>query len=98
MNSKTENLGYLAVFIGAIGLLVFSPVITFGFAWVGGWILKVCVGGAIADGMNLMFNTTGLEPSARFTPEFIPLACATLATIGKYFKSSQTNNNRKERS
>lgn len=29
----------------------------------------------------------------RFTPGFIPLACATLATIGKYFKSSQTNNN-----
>lgn len=45
------------------------------------------VGTTIADGMNLMFNTT------RFTPDFIPLACATLATIGKYFKSTQTNNN-----
>ena len=92
MNRKMESLGWLTVLIGVIGLLVFSPVITFGFAWLGGWILKVCVGNAIADGMNLMFNTT------RFTPEFIPLACATLATIGKYFKSSQTNNNRKERS
>lgn len=92
MNRKMENLGWLTVLVGVIGLLVFSPVITFGFAWLGGWILKVCVGSAIADGMNLMFNTT------RFTPEFIPLACATLATIGKYFKSSQTNNNRKERS
>lgn len=90
MNRKMENLGWLTVLVGVIGLLVFSPVITFGFAWIGGWILKVCVGNAIADGMNLMFNTT------RFTPEFIPLACATLATIGKYFKSSQTNNNKKK--
>lgn len=90
--SKMEGLGWLTELVGIIGLLVFSPVITFGFAWMGGWILKVCVGTAIADGMNLMFNTT------RFTPDFIPLACATLATIGKYFKSSQTNNNKSERS
>lgn len=89
--SKMGGLGWLTALVGIIGLLVFSPVITFGFAWMGGWILKVCVGSAIADGMNLMFNTT------RFTPDFIPLACATLATIGKYFKSSQTNNNKSER-
>lgn len=85
-----EDFGIIAAIAGVIGLLVFSPVITFGFAWLGGWILKMCVGNAIADGMNLMFNTT------RFTPDFIPLACATLATIGKYFKSSQTNNNNKK--
>lgn len=85
-----EDFGIIAAIAGVIGLLVFSPVITFGFAWLGGWILKMCVGSAIADGMNLMFNTT------RFTPDFIPLACATLATIGKYFKSSQTNNNNKK--
>lgn len=90
--SKMKGLGWLTALVGIIGLLVFSPVITFGFAWMGSWILKVCVGSAIADGMNLMFNTT------RFTPDFIPLACATLATIGKYFKSSQTNNNKSERS
>lgn len=90
--SKMKGLGWPTALVGIIGLLVFSPVITFGFAWMGGWILKVCVGSAIADGMNLMFNTT------RFTPDFIPLACATLATIGKYFKSSQTNNNKSERS
>lgn len=92
MRRKMESLGWLTVLVGAVGLLVFNPVITFGLAWVGGWILKLCVGSAIADGMNLMFNTT------RFTPDFIPLACATLATIGKYFKSSQTNNNKSERS
>ena len=79
MRGKMETLGWVTAFV--------SPVLTFGFAWIGGWILKVCVGTTIADGMNLMFNTT------RFTPDFIPLACATLATIGKYFKSTQTNNN-----
>jgi len=82
-----KTLGWITAFIGMIGLLVFSPVLTFGLAWLGGWILKVCVGSAIADGMNLMFNTT------RFTPDFIPLSCATIATIGKYIKSSKTNNN-----
>ena len=87
MRGKMETLGWVTAFVGMIGLLVFSPVLAFGFAWIGGWILKVCVGTTIADGMNLMFNTT------RFTPDFIPLACATLATIGKYFKSTQTNNN-----
>lgn len=87
MRGKMEILGWVTAFVGMIGLLVFSPVLTFGFAWIGGWILKVCVGAAIADGMNLMFNTT------HFTPDFIPLACATLATIGKYFKSTQTNKN-----
>lgn len=87
---KDNNWGTtIAALVGAVVLLVLSPVLTFGCAWIGGWILKVCVGQAIANGMNLLFNTT------RFTPDFIPLACATLATIGKYFKSSQTNNNRK---
>lgn len=91
MKSKLEGLGILTVIVGLIGLLIFSPVITFGLAWVGGVLLKMCVGDAIAAGMNLMFNTT------RFTPDFIPMACATLATIGRYFKSSQTNNNKGRR-
>ncbi len=85
MKRKMETPGLLTALAGIIGLLVFSPVITFGAAWIGGWLLKLCVGNAIADGLNLMFNTT------RFTPDFIPLACATLATIGRYFKSTQTN-------
>ena len=64
MRGKMETLGWVTAFVGMIGLLVFSPVLTFGFAWIGGWILKVCVGTTIADGMNLMFNTT------RFTQVF----------------------------
>ena len=43
MRGKMETLGWVTAFVGMIGLLVFSPVLTFGFAWIGGWILKVCV-------------------------------------------------------
>ncbi len=82
--------GIWTFIIGLIGLLVFSPVITFGCAWVGGLLLKACVGDTIAAGMNLMLDTN------RFTPDFIPLACATLATIGRYFKSSVTTHNKKD--
>ena len=88
MKDKLTVAGAVTLIVGLIGALIFSPVIIFGFAWVGGLILKMCVGDTIAFGLNLMFNTT------RFTPEMIPLACATLATIGKYFKSTQTNNNK----
>lgn len=88
MKDKLTVAGAVTLVVGLIGALIFSPVIIFGFAWVGGLILKMCVGDTIASGLNLMFNTT------RFTPEMIPLACATLATIGKYFKSTQTNNNK----
>lgn len=90
MKSKMEALGWGTAIVGFIAILVFSPVITFGCAYFGGWILKLVVGEMIANGLNLLFDTT------RFTPDFIPLACATLATIGKYFKSSQTNNNNKD--
>jgi hypothetical protein len=41
------------------------------------------------DGLNLMFNTD------RFTRDLIPLTCATLATIGSYFKSSHTTTTKK---
>lgn len=44
--------------------------------------------------MNSKFEGAG---TTRFTPDIIPLACATLATIGRYFKSSQTNNNKEGR-
>ena len=66
MNSKFEGAGIVAAILGFIALLVFNPVITFGFAYLGGLILKLCVGDVIAGGMNLIFNTT------RFTPDIIP--------------------------
>lgn len=89
MKNKTlENVGIASVVLGFIGLLVFSPVITFWFAYFGGWILQQFVGTTLINGMNLMFNTT------RFTVDMIPLTCATLAVVGSYFKSHQTNNNK----
>ena len=92
-NSKLEKVGIVSIVSGVIvtfiGLLVFAPVITFGFAYLGGMILDWIVGEKLVNGLNLMFDTT------RFTRDLIPLTCATLATIGRYFKSSQTNNNNK---
>ena len=94
-NSKLETVGIVSIVSGVvvtfIGLLVFAPVITFGFAYLGGMILDWIVGDKLVNGLNLMFDTT------RFTRDLIPLTCATLATIGRYFKPSQTNNNNKEK-
>lgn len=90
-SSNLEKVGIVSIVSGVIvtfiGLLVFAPVITFGFAYLGGIILDWIVGDKLVNGLNLMFDTT------RFTRDLIPLTCATLATIGRYFKSSQTNNN-----
>lgn len=94
-NSKLETVGIVSIVSGVIvtfiGLLVFAPMITFGFAYLGGMILDWIVGEKLVNGLNLMFDTT------RFTRDLIPLTCATLATIGRYFKSSQTNNNNMEK-
>lgn len=70
-----------------IVVLVFSPILTFGFGYLGGMILDWIVGAKLVEGLNLMFDTT------RFTRDLIPLTCATLATIGRYFRARQTNTN-----
>ena len=87
-NSNLEVVGAVSVIAGAIALLVFSPVLTFLCAYVGGMLLDWIVGAKLVDGLNLMFDTT------RFTRDLIPLTCATLATIGRYFKASQSNTNK----
>ena len=86
-NSSLETVGIVSVIAGFIVLLVFSPVLTFLCAYVGGMLLDWIVGAKLVDGLNLMFDTT------RFTRDLIPLTCATLATIGRYFKASQSNTN-----
>lgn len=86
--NKLETTGIVSIIIGFIALLVFSPVLTFFCAYVGGMLLDWVVGAKLVEGLNLMFNTT------RFTRDLIPLACATLATIGRYFKASQSNTNK----
>lgn len=89
MKNKTlENVGIAGAVVETIVLLVLSPVLTFWLAYFGGWILQQFVGTMLINGMNLMLNTT------RFTVDMIPLTCATLAVVGSYFKSRQTNNNK----
>lgn len=51
--------------------------------------MQMCIGTTITNGLNLMFDTT------RFTPDIIPLACGTLATIGSFFKTRVSSNNSK---
>lgn len=87
-DSKLETAGIISIIAGFIALLVFSPVLTFLCAYVGGMLLDWIVGAKLVDGLNLMFDTT------RFTRDLIPLTCATLATIGRYFKASQSNTNK----
>jgi ABC-type phosphate transport system permease subunit len=58
--STLENVGIVSVITGFIGLLVFSPVLTFGFAYIGGLILKWIVGDSIANGFNTVFNSNSL--------------------------------------
>ena len=87
-NSKKETvLVYCGAAATVLLLLVFAPVLTFAFAYIGGMLLDWLVGEKLVNGLNLMFDTT------RFTRDLIPLTCATLATIGRYFKSSMSNSN-----
>lgn len=87
---KLKIAGLVSVIVGLITLLVFSPVLTFFCGYIGGMLLDWIFGAKLVDGLNLMFDTT------RFTRDLIPLACATLATIGRYFKASQSNTNKSE--
>lgn len=87
-NSKKETvLVYCGAAATVLLLLVFAPVIVFALAYIGGMLLDWIVGEKLVNGLNLMFDTT------RFTRDLIPLTCATLATIGRYFKSSTPNPN-----
>lgn len=88
--NKLKAAGIVSAIVGFVALLVFSPVLTFFCGYVGGMLLDWVVGAKLVDGLNLMFDTT------RFTRDLIPLTCATLATIGKYFKASQSNTNKSE--
>ena len=85
-----ENVGAVTILVSFIAFLVILPALTFAFAYVGGMIIDFFVGEGLVKGLNLMFNTT------RFTREMILLTCATLATIGRYFKSSTTTNSKEK--
>lgn len=85
-----EGVGIGAIVTAIIGLVVFiSPILSVISGWLTGTIIKWLFGAYITNGLNLLFNTT------RFAPESIPMICSALAVIGSYFKSHQTNNNKK---
>jgi hypothetical protein len=87
---KSITFGSLIILtLSSFALFVLCPTLAFALAYLGGLVLQLVAGNVIANGLNLIFNTT------RFTPNMIPLACATLAIIGHYFKSSQVNGNGK---
>lgn len=72
----------IELIIGIIILCIIKPIIIFGAGWFGGWILMNIVGGAVATGLNTLFETI------RFTPDIIPIVCGTLAVIGNFFKTT----------
>ena len=75
--SNLETVRVVSLIGGFIALLVFSPILTFLFAYLGGMILDWIVGAELVNGLNLMFDTT------RFTRDLIPLKCEKLAKIGR---------------
>lgn len=75
----------LVAMLGFVGFLFLIPLISVGFGYLGGLVIEWIFGGLITKGLNLLFNTT------RFTSHLIPILTATLAMVGSYFKSSQTN-------
>lgn len=81
-NDTLEGIGAFTVIILAIATLVISPALSFMFAYIGGCILNFFVGDTLVRGLNLLFDTT------RFTKPMIPVICATVATIGKYFRTT----------
>ena len=83
-NNTLEGIGAFTVILLAIFALVISPALSFMFAYIGGCILKFFVGDALVNGLNIIFNTT------RFTKPMIPVICATIATIGRYFRTMVT--------
>ena len=90
MNSKAIEVFIAALAILGTLLLIFMiPVISFGLGYLTGWILQITIGGTVAAGLNMVFNTD------RFTPEMIPLFCATMGMIGGFFKSKLVSINKK---
>ena len=95
MNNKVwETLVAILAIVGSVTLIVLLifavPIIGFGLGYLTGWILQVSIGGAVAEGLNIVFNTD------RFTPEMIPLFCATMGMIGGFFKSKLITKNKKD--
>lgn len=74
--------GLIFISLLSITMIIFSPVIAFGIAYFIGWIMSLCIGDVVANGLNMIFATD------RFTPEVIPLFYGTMGLIGSFFRKS----------
>lgn len=79
MDKLYKAVGMAILTVAAVGLILPLSVL---FGWIAGFIVKMFAGHLIADGINLLFNTS------RFTSEHIPMVCATLSILCAYFRTS----------
>lgn len=86
----SDGIAVLVCIVAVIVMIFIAPALCFFCGWLGGWIAKVTIGGHLAAGLNLLFNTD------RFSPDMLPLICGTLACFGSYFKSNINVNKRKK--
>lgn len=82
MKNATE---FAAGCFAALVLMFLLPVLYFAFGCFTGFVLKWIVGDAVANGMNILFNTT------RFEPSMLPAFCGALGVVGSFFKSSNVS-------
>lgn len=74
--------GLIFISVLSIAVIIFTPVIAFGISYFIGWIMSLCIGDVVANGLNMIFATD------RFTPEVIPLFYGTMGLIGSFFRRS----------
>lgn len=74
--------GLIFISLLSIVVIIFSPVIAFGITYFIGWIMSLCIGDVVTNGLNMIFATD------RFTPEVIPLFYGTMGLIGSFFRKS----------
>lgn len=77
---RLSCIGLIFMSLLSIVLIVFAPVIAFGISYFIGWIMSLCIGDIVANGLNMIFATD------RFTPEVIPLFYGTMGLIGNFFR------------
>lgn len=76
--------GVIAIFLGAIGLFIFSSWINFWFSYFGGWLASMWIGKYIIQGFAFFGKDITLEQ--------IPYIAGFLGWFGGFFKSTQIAN------
>ena len=87
---KDALYGCLAAVVCFVIALIFGPILIFVCGYITGMILRLTVGVALTNGLNVLFNTT------RFTPDFLPIVCGGLAVVGSFFRNTNTSSSKKD--